>query len=169
MAFLTVRCAIYLISLQCIHSWQLDCFCCKCRFIGSTEINSPYEHLNGNPKDLDLLILINSLIAWFLLSVYQDDLEAELACLEFDLENEEVFESNETPTAAVGECSLLYFIAMHVAIFICIIQYKYFSADFSPGTELPLSPTSAAYTLPSAPNNVATLPTSDQVKGTNQY
>ena len=63
------------------------------------------------------MILMNSLIAWFLLSVYQDDLEAELACLEFDLENEEIFESTETPTAAVGMYLLFeYFFILKIKL-----------------------------------------------------
>lgn len=36
-------------------------------------------------------------------------------------------------------------------------------------TELPLSPTTAAYTMPSAPVNVAAVPTSDHLKGASNY
>ena len=169
------------------------------------------------------MILINSPIAWFLLSANQDDLEAELACLEFDLENEEIFESTETPTAAVGmyllfeliticivtllhlipckfisvvfyvekllyliPCTfisvvfyivkLLYLIpctfisvVFYIVKLLRLIPCKFISVVFLTGTELPISPTTTAYSLPSAPNNIATLSTGDQIKDTSKY
>ena len=44
---------------------------------------------------------------FFYLTFSKDDLEAELACLEFDMENEEVFESNEVEAPAAGTYILL--------------------------------------------------------------